>query len=160
MTTSDGPRRLRWYLAAPFDRRADAAALAREVDASARGWTQAAAWVDPAARLLEPPIPFDDPPSDRAWSERDIRDLRSADALVIAGVRSTGGGLWCELGAALALEIPVIAFLWAGPGPPAPTPIFMWHPLVEAWPVEPTAARIVHALDGVRRRLADGDRRG
>lgn len=86
-----------FYVAGPYDLRAMLATRAVDI-AVASGWQCETRWLEgfPA-------------PSTRAdhalW---DFQDLAMADAVVLFHGRSTAGGMWCELGMALAWGMPII----------------------------------------------------
>ena len=118
---------MKYYLAAPYDCRCRAAHVARLVS-EISGWRCASSWLagdHPKAT-----------PRDRA--EDDLRDLRSAAAMVLwLPKASTTGGLWFEMGYAVALGKPVIVVPAAG----VPVPVFGAIRTVKFAPTLETAAQ-------------------
>ena len=101
----------KYYLAAPYDcrgRAADAARLVSEIS----GWRCTSSWIDgnhPGSTRRE-------------QAENDLRDVRAAAAVVLwLPKASTSGGLWFEMGYAVAMGKPVIVVPCAG----VPLPVFV-----------------------------------
>ena len=133
-----------YYLAAPFDWRAEAGQAAEMISAVS-GWDCTSTWLDcdhdGAADLA----------GVGEQAEADLRDLRAADALVVWLPRpSTKGGLWVEMGHALALDMPVIV----APATGVQLTVFCAAPIVRIVPTLDMAAECLRTARAVGRHRA------
>lgn len=106
----------RFYLAGPYPDRKELEKVSIRIE-KRTGWTCNARWLDGR----HDGIPYE------LAAQDDVEDVKNADALVIISGESSRGGMWTELGMALAWEKPII-FLH-NPTKPEP-PIFAWLPAV------------------------------
>lgn len=109
----DTPAPPTFYAAGPWDQRAQILELA-EMIGDAAGWTFESRWLQG--------FPESSTRADQAWW--DFQDLAGADAVVLFHGESTAGGMWCELGMALAWGMPVIVVAGEAGLEPVP-PIFL-----------------------------------
>lgn len=118
-----------FYFASPYGCRAAAAEAAHDL-AAASGWRCTSSWLDPEHADL----------THAQQARGDLRDLAQADAMVLWAVRqSTRGGMWVELGFALAQSVPV---LLVAPGE-VPLPVFCAHDSVLVCDDLPAAAEML-----------------
>lgn len=125
---------MKYYLAAPYDCRGRAAHVAQLIS-EISGWRCASTWIagDHAGS------------TERKRAEDDLRDLRTAAALVLwLPQPSTAGGLWVELGYALALGKTVVMVAPAG----VPQPVFCAVERVRFAATVEAAARYLATLRG------------
>ena len=87
----------KFYLAAPYNTRDESLHKVREIERLS-GWTCNARWVLGMHDGKEPDLCVRD----------DYNDLRDADALILLDGVSSKGGMWVELGMAIALSKKVI----------------------------------------------------
>ena len=87
----------KFYLAAPYNTRDESLHKVREIERLS-GWTCNARWVLGMHDGKEPDLCVRD----------DYNDLRDADALILLDGVSSTGGMWVELGMAIALSKKVI----------------------------------------------------
>ena len=131
----------KFYLAGRYDLRPEYQWMAQKI-CEATGWTCTARWLSGR---------HDDLPLQQA-AEEDVEDLRSADALVIVNDESTRGGMWVEMGMALAWKKPVV-LLVDGEGielrvdvRPEPA-VFAWLPQVTWLETVDAVCQFLTALD-------------
>ena len=87
----------KFYLAAPYNTREGSLHKVREIERLS-GWTCNARWVLGLNDGKEPDL----------CARDDYNDLRDADALVLLNGVSSTGGMWVELGMAIALGKKII----------------------------------------------------
>lgn len=88
----------KFYLAAPYDQRLSAQAMADAIEVLTAGrWRCTSRWLGGQYDDLPLPVAAHD----------DVEDVRESDALIILHGESTSGGMWVELGIALERSMPV-----------------------------------------------------
>ena len=117
-----------FYLAGSYAKRIEYQSIAADIERQS-GWRCNARWLNGA---------HDSEPMQKC-AEDDVEDVKNADALVLVNGKSTRGGMWVELGMALAWEKPVVFLVDAKnkglhicvrPEPP----VFTWLPHIEWQP--------------------------
>lgn len=131
----------KFYLAAPYDRREEMSARASEIE-NLTIWRCHEAWRC-CSRWLSGDLSSDSPES---IARKNFSDLGEANALVLFHGKSTTGGMWCELGFAIAKQMPILVMDGND---------FAFEPPCFAFPREWTRWCPIRDIEGQNRFVAD-----